>query len=201
VGEAHGVAQTPSVLYALARALDARGLALEWSYDEVGPVVERLASMGELDLDALWRLSPDGDFFAGDGRVTAGHFALLRRLREEGRLEQVVLLDRLESGSPPGDRRTREHELAERLLMERRRNLRLLAVTGAGHVGREAGDGEPMAAHVTRAVPGVATALLAYAGGRCWFHGVRPLEPTPLTADVVFRLGDAEPATVPTFPV
>jgi hypothetical protein len=40
VGEAHGVRETPNIVYALGRALDTRVLAFEWSHEETESVVQ-----------------------------------------------------------------------------------------------------------------------------------------------------------------
>jgi hypothetical protein len=121
VGERHGARETPTVLYALAVALGARAVALEWSHEEMEAPVQAYLRTGGFDFEQLWSLSPSAEFFCGDGRITAGHFALLDRLRREGRLDQVIVFDRLDP-EPPGNGReqvlAREPELAGRLLAE-----------------------------------------------------------------------------------
>src|SRR5688500_13375913 len=111
-GEPHGFAQSPSVLYALARELGTRALAFEWSHDELDGLVQ------DPDFDHLWGLPSTAEFFAGDGRFTAGHFALLARLRDEGRLDQLILYDRLDPVPDPDDWRIRDRQMAERLLAQ-----------------------------------------------------------------------------------
>src|SRR5690349_25011860 len=76
VGEAHGVRETPSVLYALATALGSRALALEWSHEEMDEPVQAFLRDGSFDFGALWSLPASAEFFCGDGRIAAGHFAL-----------------------------------------------------------------------------------------------------------------------------
>jgi hypothetical protein len=126
VGETHGLRETPSVLYALACALDTKAIALEWSHEEMhGPLQEFLRD-GSFDFERLWRLPASAELFCGDGRITAGHFALLQRLRREGRLEQVVAFDRLDP-EPLPPWQVRDREMAERLLAEWDRRLPLLA--------------------------------------------------------------------------
>ena len=84
VGEAHGVLETPNVLYALAGALGSRAVAFEWSHEELDAPVQAFARDGSFDFERLWSLPASAELFCGDGRITAGHFALLQRLREEG---------------------------------------------------------------------------------------------------------------------
>jgi hypothetical protein len=131
VGHAHGrrAASEPARLYALARAIDARALAFEWSYDELGPLMDDLRATGRLDVGALWRLPEAAEAFCGDGRFTAGHVALLERLHDERRLDQLILFDRLDATEP-----TRSDEMADRLATAWRRELPLVAVVGAAHL-------------------------------------------------------------------
>src|SRR5215211_4497547 len=96
VGEPHGVRETPSVLYSLAVALGTRAVAFEWSHEEMEAPVQAFLRCGSFDFEELWSLPRSAEFFCGDGRITAGHFALLQRLRHEGRLDQVIVFDRLD---------------------------------------------------------------------------------------------------------
>jgi hypothetical protein len=183
VGEAHGLRETPSVLYALACALDARALALEWSHEEMDEPLQALVHNGSFDLEALWRLPESAEFFCGDGRVTAGHFALLRRLRREGRLEQVIAFDRLDPDPVPAWQ-VRDGDMAERLLREWDRRLPLLAVAGAFHARLDLP--ETLAARVAAEVPGLRLAMIQHAG--------RPELPA---APVSLHVATATPAVVP----
>jgi hypothetical protein len=172
VGEPHGVLQTPAVVYALICALGIRAVAFEWSHEELD------------DLDRLWTLPATAEAFCGDGRVTAGHFALLERTR----LDQVIAFDRLDATPPASWEehvRVREPELAARLLAEWDRQLPLLVLTGAFHAQLTSADGVPMAAFLARDLPGLQPAMLAYRG----------IEMPP--APIVFNLPTAQPAVTP----
>jgi hypothetical protein len=187
LGEPHGVEETPRVLYTLVCRLGVGGVALEWSHDELDPLVL------DLDLAGLWALPPSAEAFAGDGRITAGHFALLRRLREEGVLEQVILIDRV--GSQGAER---EWAMAERLLTERHPGVPLLAVVGDFHARfRAEGGVVPMAVHVAKALPGVGHGVIRYRFGSAWHRGVRPLAGPAERDAVVFEVAEGHPATVP----
>lgn len=175
------------------RRLDARALALEWSYDEIDDVVERVLATGKVDLDELWRTPDGGDLFAGDGRFTAGHVAVLEHLAATGELEQVILLDRLAAEGAE-----RERELAARLLESLRPGLRTIAVVGHAHAARDEIGGAPsMFAHVERALPGVANGILAFRSGTCHHRGEAEVWPITVRADATFELGRATPAVVP----
>jgi hypothetical protein len=191
VGEPHGVRETPTVLYALAEALDTRALALEWSYEEVNDQLQAFVAGEPFDLDELWALPATSDFFAGDGRVSAGHFALLERLREEGRLEQAIAFDRVDPVPAP-EWKVRDRELAERLLAEWT-GATLLVLTGACHARLEDGT---MAAHLAQAQPGLAPAMLDYASGSCWSRGEQDVRGPMPEALIAFRLPAATPAVV-----
>jgi hypothetical protein len=184
VGEPHGVRETPAVLYALARTLGIRALAFEWSHEEMD---------GRLDIDALWRLSPTAEFFGGDGRITPGHFALVRRLRPDA----VIAYDRLDP-EPAPEWPARDREMAERLLREWDGETPLLVLTGAFHAQLAAKDGMPLAAHLARARPGLEPAMLSYADGECWSRGRTHDVSAPMPdAPIVLRLARATPADVP----
>jgi hypothetical protein len=197
VGEPHGVRETPSVLYALASALGARAIALEWSHEEMDEPVQAFLRAGSLDLERLWALAPSSEFFCGDGRITAGHFALLERLHREGRLDQVILFDRLDP-EPPEAWQVRDRDMAARLLAERDREIPLLVLTGAFHAQLLAADGETMATHLARELRGFQPAMLHYARGYCWSRGeVHDVSSPMPDAPITLQLGEATPAVVP----
>jgi hypothetical protein len=133
LGELHGVYETPSVVYALIAEVEARAVAFEWSHEEMDESVQRFLQHGAFDFDQLWALPVSAEFFCGDGRITAGHFALLRRLREEDRLDQVIVFDRLDQPSPTKNAFLRDCEMADRLRREWDTNIPLLVLTGAFH--------------------------------------------------------------------
>lgn len=62
--------------------------------------VQAFVRRGSFEFEPLWELPASSEFFAGDGRISAGHFALLQRLRQEGRLDQVIVFDRLDPKPP-----------------------------------------------------------------------------------------------------
>lgn len=197
VGEPHGARETPGALYALARATGARALALEWSHEEMEDVVQQFVGSGTLDLDALCSLPPTAELFCGDGRITAGHFALLLRLRVEGRLGQVILFDRLDPEPPLPDWQVRDRQMADRLLTRWDGQTRLLALTGAFHARLDADNGQTMAMCLARRLPGLQVAMIDYATGSCWSRGALHdvAEPSPPAA-ITVSLPVATPAVV-----
>ena len=76
VGEPHGARETPGVLYALVTELGIRTIAFEWSHEEMDDVVRPFLESGAFDFERMWTLPASAEIFCGDGRITAGHFAL-----------------------------------------------------------------------------------------------------------------------------
>jgi len=197
VGEPHGVRETPGVLYSLTTALDTHAVAFEWSHEEMDPVVQELVRSGSLGLEALWSLGDSAEFFCGDGRITAGHFALLQRLRDEDRLGQVILFDRLDPEPAPPDWQVRDRQMAERLLQQWNRRDSLLVLVGAFHAQLDVEEGVTMTMHVAGEVP-LRPAMIEYAEGRCWSRGHLHDVGGPMpSAPIAFRLPTATPAVVP----
>lgn len=197
VGESHGVYETPSALYSLAAGLDTRAVALEWSHEEMDDPVQDFVRRGSFDFERLWSLPPSAEFFSGDGRIAAGHFALLQRLRDEGRLDQVVVFDRLDPEPPREDWLMREGEMAERLLAEWDDRVPLLVLTGAFHAQLGAEEGETMANYLARQRPGLRPAMLDYAHGQCWSRELHDVSASMPSAPITLRLPEATPAIVP----
>ena len=163
------------MLFSLLRGLGLRRLALEWAEEELRPVADG-------DLEALWALAPRAEAFSGDGRLTAGHLALLRAVE----LDEVVLLDRV---GTEGDERSLA--MGERLLAASRP---VLAVVGSGHARLEEGTA---AARVASEVRGLTPVSLAWARGSCWFQGEHPLSGEPPRLGVELPRPPARPAVVP----
>lgn len=150
LGERHKRTETPRAIYTLMRRLDFRGLALEWESDLRQLVDGYLAER----IDASAALSEDG-------RVTAGHFAVLGRLRDEGRLEHLVLMDET-SREWTGHWTERDAGMARTLLRDRDPAVPTLVVAGGFHTTLGADD-PTVAVLVDREVPGVPNGVLDYA--------------------------------------
>lgn len=166
--------------------------------DELDGHVRRSLASGSFDFDDYWALPESSELFAGDGRITAGHFALLERLRAEDLLDQLILYDRLDPAPAP-EWHVRDRDMAERLLRIWDDLDALLVLTGAFHAQTTPlVDGDPMACHLAAARPGLEPAMLDYAEGHCWSrgttHGVSgPMPPAPIT----LTRPHATPAVVP----
>ena len=172
VGEPHGFAETPRFVLRLMREVDARALALEWSYEEVDEALQRFVHTGELVLP------PSAEIFNGDGRALEEHVELLHALRADGRLEQLIAFDRLDREGQTWE--DRDRDMADRLLEQWDRRHRLIAVTGGFHAQLDCTEGTTMAMHLARALPGLQTAMLDYenVGGMPPAPIVFPLPPS-----------------------
>jgi hypothetical protein len=77
LGEVHGVRENPLLIRALMQLFGLTSLALEWP-DDLAPAVAAFLATGTLaDHPQLW---------SGDGRITAGHLAVLAERAGPGRL-------------------------------------------------------------------------------------------------------------------
>jgi hypothetical protein len=152
LGETHGVAELPGIVLALARRLGTRGLALEWS-PALRPLVEGFLGGGELGEPGT------ANFWSGDGRITAGHFALLRELRPA-----PLLLFSEEIG--PTDWSGRDFAMAKRLLADWDGETPTLVVTGNLHAALEPHrHGWPLGYHLVQRLPGLASVTLRVLSG------------------------------------
>lgn len=99
----HGVKENVDVIYTLFKKFGFRQLALEWESSLKG-VVDKFIELGDIDFEAI-EDSPDG-------RITAGHFALLKRLKDEGMLEKFICFD----GTGEADWDARDESMAKNIL-------------------------------------------------------------------------------------
>lgn len=111
LGEAHGMAQMPVLADELITRFGLGGIALEWD-ENLRPWLDRWITQGLLS-DPV----PDiaGWVWGGDGRLTAGHLALLRRWAAAGLV--ITLMDGRAIVQPcPGES---EEEMGRRWWTER----------------------------------------------------------------------------------
>jgi hypothetical protein len=153
LGEVHGVRQNPLVVRALMAALEVPGLAMEWPADLAGALSGFLASGRVPDNELLW---------GGDGRITAGHFAVLRERFTAERLEALTLFDGV---SEVGWSR-REAAMADRILAAPRPARGTLVVAGNAHTHlTPIGLGVPLGARLAERRPGVREIRIRYGTG------------------------------------
>lgn len=165
VGEIHGVAQNPLIAYTLMHRLRTSVLALEWP-PQLQPMVDAFSSSGLLDFSAIG--------WSGDGRITAGHFAVIRQLRREGSLHRLVLFDPFVlSGAPLRSWSDRDDQMAT-LLLAGTGGTPALVMAGNLHTQlRKHEHGVPMGVRVAGRYPGTVEVRIRYLSGRFFNMGLR----------------------------
>ena len=188
LGEGHGIAQTPVLVGELIAWFGLGGIALEW-HEDLGPWLDRWITHGVL-VDPVWGSDLAGEVWGGDGRLTAGHLAALRRWAGGGLL--ITLMDGTSVVRPrPGES---EEEMGRRWWSERdaamaRRVLAApaapggrLVVAGDLHTRLEplpvddpigAEIGVPMGAELARRRPGLCSIDCVYGRGQFYNLGSR----------------------------
>ncbi|WP_157099298.1 hypothetical protein [Microbispora sp. ATCC PTA-5024] len=187
VGEIHGVRENPLVIRALTRLLEVDAIALEWS-EELAGFLRR-----GLPVDhPLW--------WFGDGRVTAGHFAVLHA---DDPLTVTLFDGAVRAGD---DWSARDWAMAHRVLGLAARTL---VVAGNAHTSLDpTDDGVPMGAVIAEARPGVRAVRIQYGTGRFYNGGPREVNddvgPAGLRLEgeeLVLALPEFHEATVPHLPL
>ena len=172
LGEVHGVRENPLVIRALMQAFGLTALALEWP-EELGSVVAPYLAGDDLaDHPALW---------LGDGRITAGHLAVLRERAAAGQLKLTLFDGVMSAGSSWSQR---DEAMAGRILARAEASSAeasgLLAVAGNAHTPTEPTSlGVPLGACLARQRPGVRDIRIRYGGGRFYNLGPRRFHPQP----------------------
>jgi hypothetical protein len=132
LGETHGVRENPLLIRALMQAFGLTSLALEWPED-LAPVIEAfLAGQTLADHWFVW---------GGDGRITAGHLAVLAERAAAGPLELILF-----GGAIGADWSwsQRDEAMARRILAASAPRARTLAVSGQRpHPGQPHRAGRP----------------------------------------------------------
>ena len=187
LGEGHGIAQTPVLMEELIAWFGLGGIALEWDED-LGPWLDRWITDGVLaDLGCR---DPAVEVWSGDGRLTAGHLAALRRWAAAGLL--ITLMDGTTIVRPrPGESEEemgrrwwseRDAAMARRVLADPEAPGGRLVVAGDLHTRLEplpASDpigaeiGVPMGAELARRRPGLCSIDCVYGPGQFYNLGPR----------------------------
>jgi erythromycin esterase-like protein len=204
LGEVHGVRENPLLCRALMVALGATGLALEWDED-LAPVIDEYIRGGPLrDRWTLW---------SGDGRITAGHLAVLREGRAAGWLRTLTLFDG--TLDQDWDWSGRDAAMAGRVLAAGRAAGGTLVVAGNAHTRTVPTDlGVPLGARLAERHPGIREVRIRYGGGgfyngkprrfardrRGGPRGSRGIQLHPGDGELVLSLPRATEAVVPQRP-
>lgn len=161
LGEVHGVRENPLLIRALLQMLGLRSLALEWP-EELAPVMAAFLARGTLaDHPQLW---------LGDGRITAGHLAVLAERAAAGPFE-LTLFDGTADADWYWSRR--DEAMAARILARSAAGIRTLVVAGNAHTPVSHTQlGVPMGACLAQRRPGVREIHINYCSGT--FYNLQP---------------------------
>jgi hypothetical protein len=188
LGETHGVGQTPVLADELIAWFGLGGIALEWD-ENLRPWVNHWIADGVLT-DPAWGSDVARTVWGGDGRLTAGHLAALRRWAASGLL--ITLMDGTTIVRPRQGES--EEEMGRRWWTERDANMArrvlaapdapggLLVVAGDLHTRLEplpiddpigAQIGVPMGVELVRRRPGLRSIDCVYGPGQFYNLGTR----------------------------
>jgi erythromycin esterase-like protein len=162
LGEAHGVRENPLLIRALMLAFGLTSLALEWPEDLAPAIRAYLAGKTLTDHPWLW---------GGDGRITAGHLAVLAERAAAGPLE-LILFDGVIGADWSWSQR--DEAMARRILAASPPGARTLAVAGNAHTPTSPIElGVPMGARLAGQRPGVREIRISYGSGGFYNGGPR----------------------------
>jgi hypothetical protein len=162
LGEMHGVRENPLLIRALMQAFGLTSLALEWPEDLTPMIRAFLAGEALADHWFVW---------GGDGRITAGHLAVLAERAAAGPLD-LILFDGVTGADWSWSQR--DEAMARRLLAASGPGARTLAVAGNAHTPISPIElGVPMGARLAGQRPGVREIRISYGGGGFYNGGPR----------------------------
>jgi hypothetical protein len=154
LGEVHGVRENPLLIRALMKAYGLTSLALEWPEDLTPMIWAFLASGTLADHPWLW---------GGDGRITAGHLAVLAERAAAGPLD-LTLFDGVIGADWSWSQR--DEAMARRILATSPPSARTLVVAGNAHTPvRPTELGVPTGARLAGQRPGTRDVQISYGGG------------------------------------
>jgi erythromycin esterase-like protein len=162
LGETHGVRENPLLIRALMQEFGLTSLALEWPEDLASVIRAFLAGQSLTDHWFVW---------GGDGRITAGHLAVLAERAAAGPLELILFDGAIGEGWSWSQR---DEAMARRLLAASGPGTRTLAVAGNAHTPTSPIElGVPMGARLAGQRPGVREIRIRYGGGGFYNGGPR----------------------------
>lgn len=200
LGETHGVQENPNIIYTLFKKFKFENLALEWN-DKTLKEAERFLQLGKIDFESLKS--------SADGRVTAGHFALLKKLQDDGLLKRIICFDQ---DIPISNWKERDSNMAQVIINNLSEN-RTLVVAGNLHIETVVVSDEkyhPMSEIIKRKISNVPHGEIKYLTGEYYNFGVREFRKRPIDSELpsakfykllddkyVFELPEAHAANVP----
>ena len=210
MGETHGVLENPDIYYTLMRKLQCRALALEWE-EELSPTIEHFLQTDKLLIDEILGNS-------SDGRITPGHFSLLKRLQKENMLEKLILYDPmlfLSTADSNKGAEIRDEGMAKNILSSLKPSVPTLITAGSFHtLTNETGEDGSFAAnislgvHLKRKFPNLQSGRIEYLSGSYSNYGIHSFEEIKSDQSTatfsqdqkgvfIFKLPHAHPAIFP----
>ncbi len=169
LGEMHGVKENADIIYTLFKKFGFRQLALEWR-PELKEVAEHYLETGKLNTETI----EGGEY----GHITAGHFALLKKLKSEGLLEKFICFDGIPSD---GSFNERDKIMAKNIL----NNISddpTLVVSGNLHSKTESfvhdndfNEYHPMGKNIKKEIPRVPSGKIMYLQGQYYNLGIKDM--------------------------
>ena len=170
LGEVHGVSENPLLIRALMQAFGLTSLALEWPDDLAPAMAAFLAGETLADHPMLW---------SGDGRITAGHLAVLAERATAGPFELTLFDGTIDADWSWSQR---DEAMAGRILAGGAAGVRTLAVAGNAHTAVGHTElGVPMGAYLAQRRPGVREIRINYGGGH--YYNFQPGRFAPIGAE------------------
>lgn len=180
LGEVHGVRENPLLIRSIMKSFSLSSLALEWPED-LGPVIDAFIAAGALTEHCkLW---------AGDGRITAGHLAVLAERAAAGPLE-LVCFDGLTGAGWSWSER--DEAMADRILAAHTCRGGMLVVASNAHTQTTPTRlGVSLGAVLARRRPGVREIRISYGGGSYYNSAPRAFPPSePRSAQILLNEQD-----------
>lgn len=161
LGEVHGVRENALVIRSLMQAFGLTGLALEWHEDLAAAAGAFLAGGPLADHPLLW---------LGDGRITAGHLAVLRERAAAGLLGLTLFDGTIGAGWTWSQR---DDAMARRILAAPAAETGTLVVAGNAHTPTTRTRlGVPLGACLAEQRPGLREIRISYGGGS--YYNIQP---------------------------
>lgn len=130
VGEVHGIQENLDLVYRMMVDMNIKVLGLEWP-PRMEKVIATFLETGILNFEEF------DD--SADGRITAKHFTMIKKLHDEGRLDEVVCFDSAE-GQDWNDENKRDNAMAQTILTRRTTGKTMLVLSGNIHSQTEQSD-------------------------------------------------------------
>lgn len=118
LGEVHGVKENPSVVYTLIKKFRFRQLGIEWDKD-MARVIELFQMEGVVDYNSFMN--------SCDGRITAGYFNMLKKIKAEGLVDSIFFFDDKDSWI------RRDEVMAQEIIGHTAEEIPTMVVAGNAH--------------------------------------------------------------------